>query len=204
MPKETSKKKLLPFENGDLALTVAGTSIGSVTPFLLREYVDSYAPEGVWPGVIPIEWGRPSVIGSIGLGIGCLIGGVFSKSLRLFLLPLGIASTSVGVLMGVFPTPPSSAIRLVQTTSPGRLNSPAPGRSNITLRSAGNPGGMTLKSAGSVNKPGSNFMQKNPQERLLQLKKESEDLDAQKEAEKLEEDIRFRKSQSSSGIPLRT
>jgi len=206
MPKETSTKKfsLKNIENADVAKVVAGTSIGVVTPFILREYVDNYAPEGVWPGVIPIEWGRPSVIGSIALGVSCLIGGVVSKSLRLFLLPLGIASTSVGVMMGLFPTPPSSAVRLVVPAGQGRL---LPGQQK--QRAPGLPGNITLKSAGNIplksaSPGGSNFIQKNPEQRLAQLEKESSDIELQSQIEKLEEENKFKKSQPSSAIPLRT
>jgi len=190
------KKKFISKEDQkNLALVTAGSSIGCVTPFVLREYIDGYTPEGIWPGVIPIEWGRPSVIGSIGLGVTCLIGGIVSKSLRLFLLPLGITSTSVGILMGVFPTPPSSAIRLLQTSPAGtRLKNASPGQ--IRLVQAGNPG--------HTSNPGSNFTQQNPQARLLQLQKESADIEAQKEVKKLEEELKFRRNQPSSGIPLRT
>jgi len=206
------KKKfsLKNIENGDVAKTVAGTSIGVVTPFLLREYVDGYiSPEGVWPGVIPAQWGKISVLGSIGIGITCLVGGVVSKSLRLFLLPLGIASTSVGVMMGLFPTPPSAAVRLAQKAPAGRG---IPGQNqNLQLRSAQPNVNVSLRAAGSnpagrvnvSNNPGS-FAQKNPELRLQELQKEALDLETQKEIKKLELENSFKKSQPASAIPLRT
>ncbi|GAI57278.1 unnamed protein product, partial [marine sediment metagenome] len=136
-------------------------------------------------------WNKLSVIGSIGIGISSLVAGIFFKNYRSVLLPLGISSTSLGVLFGLFPSvkevPPGGRLRV-----PGQRAG-----SKITLRSPGpnqNIKGRNISSNVQLRpaRSGNTFAQKNPEERLLILKKEEQDLELKKEADRLEAELKFK------------
>ena len=180
-------------DSKNLALITAGAGAGVGSPFILRQMVDPLYPDGLpyVNTIVPWPWSNPSVFGSIAIGAASLIASIFIKPARYLLVPLGIGSLSVGCLFGAMAPPKElrsrPASRLVQQGSAAR-----DAASRITLRSAG---------AGS---PSSNFVQKSPQLRLQQLKKEAEDIELQKEVKKLEEENRFQRDRSSNAIPLRT
>jgi len=183
----------------NLALVTAGCGTGVATPMILKLYADKEFPDGIpiIKEVVPMPWSSPSVFVGLCAGAVAIIGGIFIKPIRYFLLPFGITSLSTGVMLGLTTPPPLESGR--QRVPAGNLRR-VPGNQNIS-------GNIVLKTAGSLKSSspgGSNFMQKNPEQRLIQLKKESQDLETQKEVEKLEQEIKFKKGQPSSGIPLRT
>jgi len=176
----------------NLALVTAGCGTGVATPMILKLYVDSqYYPDGlpIIKEVLPTPWSLPSVFVGLCAGAVAIVGGIFIKPVRYFLLPFGITSLTTGVMLGLSTPPPLES---------GRQR--VPGNRNIS-------GNIKLVSAGSLSKsssPGSNFMQKNPEQRLIQLQKDESDANLQEEIKKMEEQKKFRESGAGQGIPLRT
>ncbi len=182
----------------NLALVTAGCGTGVATPMILKLYADPEFPDGLpyIKEVVPMPWSAPSVFVGLCAGAVAIIGGIFIKPIRYFLLPFGITSLSTGVMLGLTTPPPLESGR---QRVPGNLRR-VPGNQNIS-------GNIKLVSAGSLKSPspgGSNFMQKNPEQRLIQLQKDESDAKLQEEIKKMEEQKKFRDSGASQGIPLRT
>jgi len=197
---EISKKKsfISDVDKKNLGLTVVGGGSGCIVPLTLKLYCDPLYPDGIpiVKEVVPWPWSSPSTFISMVGGAVALVAGIFIKPARYFLLPFGVTSLVTGTMLALV-TPPLES-RLNQKTRVPAGNQRIPGNQNIS-------GNVKLVSAGPLKSgnPGLNFMQKNPEQRLAELKKESASLETQQEVEKLEADIKFKKQQPS-GIPLRT
>ena len=180
----------------NLALTVAGGGTGVATPMILKLYADPEFPDGLpyVNTVVPMPWSAPSVFVGLCAGAVAIIGGIFIKPIRYFLLPFGITSLSTGVMLGLTTPPPLES----------RLNQKQRVPGNRVLGNRNLSPNIKLVSAGQLKSPGSNFIQKSPEQRIIQLKKEEADAELQEEVKKLEEQKKFRESGSSQGIPLRT
>jgi len=202
------KEKKISIENGDLAQAVVGSGVGSMTPLILRQYVDPNFPNGI-PGLgfIPWPWNSISVFGGLLLGAGSLIAGIVFKPVRMALIPMGVSSICVSTMLGLsIPPVPGGGLRR-QVPAGARLKSSGPvnrSQGNVRLVSAGSPGlrpGGISNPSSRVN-PGS-FAQKSPEQRIQILQKEAHDAELEDEVKKLEAEKRQRES-GPTCIPLRT
>lgn len=196
MPKEKKESFISNVDKKNLALTVAGGGTGVALPLTLKLYADPSYPDGL-PYIkefVPWPWSSPSTFISMVGGAVALIAGIFIKPARYALLPFGITALTGGVMLALI-TPESSPggrLRPGQKV-PAGLKTASPGQIRLIQAGSGSPGGSTNA-----------FMQKNPEARLAELKREEADIETQKQITELEEQNRFKKSQPTSAIPLRT
>jgi len=111
----------------ETGIVIAGATVGTAVPFLMREYIDDK-----WSVEQLGNWGKPSVLtgiitGGLATALGAFFGGkIRSEDLRTFLVSYGVPALVEGILFGIFPkqttTAPARA-RAVVTTTPMRVSS---------------------------------------------------------------------------------